>query len=120
MMGVAATGSDDAHHSYPGEEFSVDVEAMVVSRMLTTSTTGSPRRKKHAALEKSSGTSMAAPLVAGAAALYLEKYPTAKPSDVARALTTTATAVTWDDGREEVGGGGGMLDLEAMLRVAPG
>ena len=54
------------------------------------------------------------------AALYLEKYPTAKPSDVARALTTTATAVTWDDGREEVGGGGGMLDLEAMLRVAPG
>ena len=72
------------------------------------------------AFEKSSGTSMAAPLVAGAAALYLEKYPTAKPSDVARALTTTATAVTWDDGREEVGGGGGMLDLEAMLRVAPG
>jgi subtilisin family serine protease len=72
------------------------------------------------AFEKSSGTSMAAPLVAGAAALYLEKYPTAKPSDVARALTTTATAVTWDDGREEIGGGGGMLDLEAMLRVAPG
>ena len=72
------------------------------------------------AFKESSGTSMAAPLVAGAAALYLEKYPTAKPRDVARALRTTATAVTWDGEREGVRfGNGGMLDLEAMLRVAP-
>ena len=72
------------------------------------------------AFKESSGTSMAAPLVAGAAALYLEKYPAAAPRDVARALSATATAVTWDDEREGKGGGGGMLDLEAMLRVAPG
>ena len=71
------------------------------------------------AFRESSGTSMAAPLVAGAAALYLEKYPAAAPRDFARALRTTGTAVTWDDEREGNGGSGGMLDLEAMLRVAP-
>ena len=73
------------------------------------------------AFKENSGTSMAAPLVAGAVALYLEKYPTAKPKDVKRALKTTATAVTWDGGEIEGVrfGNGGMLDLEAMLRVAP-
>jgi subtilisin family serine protease len=73
------------------------------------------------AFKENSGTSMAAPLVAGAVALYLEKYPTAKPKDVKRALKTTATAVTWDGGEIEgvEFGNGGMLDLEAMLRVAP-
>jgi hypothetical protein len=73
------------------------------------------------AFKENSGTSMAAPLVAGAVALYLEKYPTAKPRDVKRALKTTATAVTWDGGEIEGVrfGNGGMLDLEAMLRVAP-
>ena len=65
----------------------------------------------------SSGTSMACPLVAGAASLYLEKFPAATPEDVARAIAATATPVTW--GRSEGGGGGGMLNLPAMLREAP-
>ena len=65
----------------------------------------------------SSGTSMACPLVAGAAALYLEKFPSATPEDVARAIAATATPVTW--GENEGGAGGGMLNLPAMLREPP-
>ncbi|GAA5152267.1 S8 family peptidase [Nocardioides marinquilinus] len=41
-----------------------------------------------------SGTSMASPHVAGAAALYLEANPSASPSAVANAITSTATTGT--------------------------
>ena len=45
--------------------------------------------KQHGYVRKS-GTSMAAPHVAGAAALILEKYPTASPADVAKMLKQLA------------------------------
>jgi len=54
----------------------------------------------------SSGTSMAAPLVAGAVALYLERHPAATPEDIARAIASTATAL-----RDRRGTGDKMLNL---------
>lgn len=67
------------------------------------------------AFRVSSGTSMACPLVAGAVALYLEKFPAATCEDVSRAIAETATPVTGGKG----GGQGGMLHLQAMLAVKP-
>lgn len=67
----------------------------------------------------SSGTSMAAPLVAGAVALYLEKYPTATTDDVAYAITATTTPVTGAKGGTVAARGGGMLNLMGMLGVQP-
>ena len=67
--------------------------------------------------QQNSGTSMAAPLVAGACALYLEKYPNATPDDIKYAITSTSTPVTWNNNKGK--GGGGMLDVGAMLKVAP-
>jgi len=43
------------------------------------------------ALTQFNGTSLAAPLVAGAAALYLHDHPTASPAEVRNALQTQAT-----------------------------
>ena len=84
----------------------------------------------------SSGTSMAAPLVAGAVALYLERFPGPTPRDVARAIASTSTAVSVEHltGKKEkmtkkkkntegtVRGDveNKMINLEAMLDVHPG
>ena len=64
-----------------------------------------------------SGTSMAAPHVAGLAALLLEKHPHWTPADVKAAMITTATPVKLE-GKEQFGvisAGGGRIDaMRAM------
>jgi hypothetical protein len=67
--------------------------------------------------KQNSGTSMAAPFVAGAVALYLEKFPSATPAEIKDVLRKTVTKVAWTE--NDGSGPGGMLDLKAMLRVAP-
>src|SRR6185503_19096227 len=82
---VAATDSTDSQAYYSNYGPCVDVYAPG-SGIYSTSFTGDD------AYEYKSGTSMATPHGTGAAALYLESHPNATPSEVAQAITTSATA----------------------------
>lgn len=59
---------------------------------------------------KKSGTSMATPIVSGAAALFLQKYPYCSSMQLKRQMLHTAR----DLGEEETKQGWGMLDIEKM------
>lgn len=59
---------------------------------------------------KKSGTSMATPIVSGAAALFLQKYPYADSSQVKRRMLLNARDLGADPGLQ----GWGMLDIEKM------
>ena len=72
----------------------------------------------------SSGTSMAAPHVSGAAALLLQRHPEWTPDDVKSALMTTARAVTAGGvAQKPTRAGAGLVDLAAadvpLLRTSP-
>jgi aqualysin 1 len=81
---VSATGSDDAKASFANFGTCVDLFAPGVSIPSAWSTSDT-------ATNMISGTSMATPHVAGAAALYLGSHPGADPATIASALVATAT-----------------------------
>lgn len=82
---VGATTSSDARASYSNFGSCLDIFApgsSITSAWYTSNT----------ALNTISGTSMASPHVAGAAALYLEGAPTATPATVGNAIISNSTA----------------------------
>ncbi|GGK10497.1 hypothetical protein GCM10010123_45590 [Pilimelia anulata] len=83
---VAASQRTDAAASFTNWGGCVDIWGPGVDI-----TSGARGKGDDKATESSSGTSMAAPHVAGAAALYLEANPTATPARVAEALVAAAT-----------------------------
>lgn len=68
-------------------------------------------------VEPIAGTSFAAPMVAGAVALYRGLYPTATIDDIREALTATAKDLG-PRGRDDTSGAG-LLDLAAFLDAGP-
>jgi subtilisin family serine protease len=82
---VGATASNDGFASWSNRGSCVDVNAPGVS--ITSDWIGST-----SATNTISGTSMATPHVAGAAALYLAANPGATPAQVTSAITSTATS----------------------------
>lgn len=82
---VAATGSDDAKASYSNWGTCVDLFA-------PGSSITSLGHSSDTATRAMSGTSMASPMVAGAAALYLQANPTASPNTVMNRILADSTS----------------------------
>jgi thermitase len=98
VISVAATAADDTRASYsnfgwwidvaaPGGDKSADKDTGIVS---TVPRTGAPFLADESGYNYFNGTSMAAPYVAGVAALVLSEYPEATPEDVAARIMATA------------------------------
>ncbi|WP_406053729.1 S8 family peptidase [Streptomyces sp. NBC_01077] len=101
---VGATADTDSRSSFSNWGTSLDIFAPGTAITSAWNTGDS-------ATNTISGTSMAAPHVTGAAALYLADHPAALPTEVAAALTSTATA--------GVVGNPGTGSPNRLLRVMP-
>ena len=69
--------------------------------------------------ESAAGTSASAPVVAGAVALYFERFPRATNRDVWRALTGTALSDEFTGATPNLDWGYGKLDVAALLAEPP-
>jgi serine protease len=86
VLAVAAVNRDGGKSSYSNFGGLVDVAAPG-DGILTTDPTANPSQGNYA---RASGTSLAAPLVAGVAALIMSRHPDLMPLEVERILRTTA------------------------------
>ena len=124
----AGTIGAGGHSVYTGDRIGVyhpDVTAPGVSISSTCATAGvaiGPCPPPNYGNESASGTSMASPHVAGAAAVLLQANPSLTPDQVRGALQATATPVTAADGSAlpfwQVGYG--YVDLEAATSLVAG
>ncbi|GAA2210026.1 type VII secretion-associated serine protease mycosin [Nonomuraea monospora] len=107
VIGVAATDKQGRRATFSSDNLSVLVSAPGV---------GVPVLKREGGYELSEGTSSAAALVAGVAALIKSRYPKLAPEQVAQALSSSARgrpAAGYDDQT-----GFGVVDAAAALNVA--
>ncbi|MFF4619666.1 S8 family serine peptidase [Nonomuraea jabiensis] len=107
VIGVAATDKQGKRATFSSDNLSVLVAAPGV---------GVPVVKRKSGYELSEGTSSAAALVAGVAALIKSRYPTLPPEQVAQALAASARgrpAPGYDDQT-----GFGVVDAAAALNAA--
>ncbi|NBE97027.1 serine protease [Nonomuraea sp. KC401] len=107
VIGVAATDKQGRRATFSSDNLSVLVAAPGV---------GVPVVKRESGYEMSQGTSSAAALVAGVAALIKSRYPKMRPEQVAQALSSSAKgrpAAGYDDRT-----GFGVVDAGAALNAA--
>lgn len=79
-------------------------------------TPGAQSDKGYMSKAEACGTSFAAPIIAGAAALYYQKYPNAKPSDFEQALAKTCTDISSYNGNRNTGYGA--LNISKLLNLS--
>lgn len=106
---VGATDSNDTRADYSNYGSCVDLFA-------PGSDIPSDWNTSDTATNTISGTSMASPHVAGAAALYLASHPTAKPAEVAKALLAASVSSKVKD---PAGSPNKLLNISGAVKAAP-
>ena len=92
---------------------------LVAPSVLTAARRGDSTRYRDGPGPRSGGTSAASPVVAGAVALYFERFPRATNREVWRALTGTAASDEFTGETPNLDWGYGKLDVAAFLQEPP-